>query len=179
MEVVSGLGLKVYRCKSGGTSYRWAWLCQPLTEDRAWNGPTSSYGGPGCWFANPWLHTLPLYWQASVETSDWWQANGMQVHSWCLALLQLQKPELAVSMALRLWWGRRATLAAGMLHLPSYRDLSDIRCKSMSPVGVVRGREQGETQVAGVVHVRQALEKSAERLLQLCLPLVLWVVKYA
>lgn len=80
-----GVQVQIWR-----TSYRWAWLCWPVTEGRAWNEPTSSYGGLGCWYAHLRLHTLPLCLQAAVETSDWPQANGIEVHSWCLALVQLR-----------------------------------------------------------------------------------------
>lgn len=75
-----------------------------------------------------------------------------------------------------LWWGWRGTLEAGILYLPSYRDLSGSRHGSRAPVGVVGVREKGETQVVGM---GQKVEKSAGHLQQLCWLLASLVVKYA
>lgn len=91
---------------------------------------------------NRWLHIpssmSPMH--AAVEVSDGCQASGAQLEGlvlsmgtvidvrgrevldWCLALTQLQKPELAVSVASGLQWGCGGTLVAGVLHLCSCRD---------------------------------------------------------
>lgn len=50
---------------------------------------------------------------------------------------------------------------------------------SRAPVEIVARREQGETQVAGVVPLRQKLERSAGSPQQLCWPLTSSLVIFA
>lgn len=53
---------------------------------RAHYGLTGSYGGPVCWHAFLWMHSIPLGVPATMESNYKDLAGGVQVHIWRASL---------------------------------------------------------------------------------------------